>query len=160
MPKNRNKASNIDRNLVAAVDVGLREAFKLKKFLMSDIAAEVDNPPLNPTHYRTLMHLDSEGPSAMKSLCGRIGLEAGSFTPVADRLIADELVRRDQDPRDRRKNVLSLTPKGEAKVERLRRTVRRHIREKLSVLDDTEVADLVRALSVIGDVNQKLQGLK
>ncbi|MDF1569859.1 MAG: MarR family transcriptional regulator, partial [Spirochaetaceae bacterium] len=129
--------ANKDRNEdgLKDIDIGLREAFRLRKKLMSDFSHAVGDPRLTSSHYRALLHLRDQGPECMKGICRHIGLEAGSFTPVADRLIEEGFAERFGDPGDRRRVLLRLTGPGREKAEEVRSLVRRHIGEKLSVLD-------------------------
>jgi DNA-binding MarR family transcriptional regulator len=52
-------------------------------------------------------------------LADRLQLQHHSTVELANRLSARGLVRRNRDARDRRQVLLSLTPKGEEKLQRL-----------------------------------------
>lgn len=139
------------------IDLGLREAFRLRKTLMADFSLAVGDPRLTSSHYRALLHLMDQGSECMKGICRQIGLEAGSFTPVADRLIEEGFVERFGDPADRRRVLLRLTDRGWDKAEEFRSLVRRHIGEKLSVLDGKLLDELILAMQTIRRVNTMLQ---
>jgi DNA-binding MarR family transcriptional regulator len=151
-PPASNKLDDIDR--------GLREVFRLHKILLSDFRPESDILHLNRTHWRTLMYIMDSGPDCMKGICRHIGLEAGSFTPVADRLIEEGLLVRYPDPGDRRRMLLRITDSGEAAGRQMREKMKDHFSSRLSVLDDTEIGKLASALNTIRNINHQLQGTK
>lgn len=141
-----------------SLDRGLRDIFLLHRTLMSEFRPETDSPELNRTHWRTLMYIAESGPDCMKGICRHVGLEAGSFTPVADRLIKKGFLERYQDPNDRRRILLRLTSSGESAGNDLRDSLSAHFSRRLSVLDEKELTDLTAALNTIRLVNTKLQG--
>ena len=143
---------------IASIDTGLREAHMMKKYLMSDFSRDVGNPRMNSTHYRTLMILSRKGPDCMKGICRHLGLEAGSFTPVADRLIEEGLIERGRDDMDRRRTLLRITPEGEKTTIRVKALINEHMAEKLSVLDKRILEELVDAMDLIRRVNVILWG--
>lgn len=140
------------------IDRGLRNLFLLHKTLMSDFQPDTGTGDLNRTHWRTLMHIAESGPDCMKGICRRVGLEAGSFTPVADRLIEKGLLERYQDPGDRRRNLLRLTSGGVSAGKKMRELMNAHFSMRLSVLDEVELTELAAALNTIRHINVKLQG--
>lgn len=140
------------------IDRGLRNLFLLHKTLMSDFQPDTGTGDLNRTHWRTLMHIAESGPDCMKGICRQVGLEAGSFTPVADRLIEKGLLERYQDPDDRRRILLRLTAAGESAGTKMREFMNVHFSMRLSVLDEVELTELAAALNTIRHINMKLQG--
>jgi MarR family 2-MHQ and catechol resistance regulon transcriptional repressor len=56
------------------------------------------------------------GPQPVNAIGRRIDLTSGAITTAVDRLEARGLVVRDDDPEDRRTRVVSLTPKGSARI--------------------------------------------
>lgn len=140
------------------IDRGLRAIFLLHRTLMSDFQPETGSPELNRTHWRTLLHIADTGPDCMKGICRHVGLEAGSFTPVADRLIEKGLLDRYQDPDDRRRTLLRLTTAGKSAGNEMRQLIKAHFSRRLSVLDEAELTEFDAALNTIQLINTKLQG--
>lgn len=136
----------------------LRDVFLLHKTLMSDFQPETGARDLNRTHWRTLMHIADSGPDCMKGICRQVGLEAGSFTPVADRLIEEGLLERYQDPNDRRRTLLRLTSAGVSAGKELNEMINTHFSKRLFVLDKAELTEFATALNTIREINIKLQG--
>jgi len=139
------------------IERGLPHIVRLKKALMRDFRPNHEDEDLNATHFRTLMYLEHHGPACMTQAGRHVGLEAGSFTPVADRLVEKGLVERLPDPDDRRRTLLSITPEARPVVEGIRTAMRDHFARRLSVLDDGMVADLAAAVRSIGTVVDALR---
>jgi DNA-binding MarR family transcriptional regulator len=61
-----------------------------------------------------------DGPHTVRELAARLNVGRPAITQTLDRLEAFDLVRRRQDPRDRRSIVVARTPAGDAYVATLR----------------------------------------
>jgi DNA-binding MarR family transcriptional regulator len=140
------------------IDRGIREMFQLHKNLISGFRPKIGPSGLNHTHWRAMMHISESGSDCMKGIGRHVGLEAGSFTPVADRLIDEGLVERIPDPEDRRRILLRLTASGKSAVEEMKRLLKKHYARKLSFLDEKQLGHLVSAMAAIGEINSILQG--
>ncbi len=71
-------------------------------------------------------------------LAEMVGIEAASLIRVIDRLVADELVLRTEDPQDRRAKILCLTEEGTIhadKVEILLASLREQVFAELAIED-------------------------
>jgi len=145
---------------VEIVITGLTESFQLYKYLMynfrPDIPQDISASQLNHSHWRTLMFLVDRGRASMKEACRFVGLEAGSFTPVADKLIKLSLAERARDPEDRRKVFLEITDKGRTLGFEIKRQLRVHFKERLSELNRFRINELAAAMSVISEINKTL----
>lgn len=60
-----------------------------------------------------LHHLERRGETAMGRIAGALHCDASNVTGIVDRLVASELVSRQELATDRRAKTLRLTPKGE-----------------------------------------------
>ncbi len=83
----------------------------------------------------TLYHL---GPMCQRAIGGKILKSSGNITLVIDNLYKRGLVRRDQDPDDRRMEIVSLTPAGEEVIARIMPGHVAAIVEEMSVLTAEE----------------------
>lgn len=61
------------------------------------------------TDMKTVSILLQEGPMTAGQIAKRLFLTTGAVTNLVDRLEREQLVRRDADPRDRRKVIVSVT---------------------------------------------------
>jgi len=94
-----------------------------------------------------LDHLDEIDPMSMTDLAAHMGVTVATMSLAIDRLQRKKYVRRDRDPRDRRRVRLRITPQG------LR------VREAKSVLDPVRVERVLGHLSP-ADRAAALDGLK
>ena len=95
--------------------------FHLRSFLQfSEQVARKQQ--LHPRQHQLLLQIAgiSEGHLAtINFLAKRLGLRQNSVVELANRSVAEGLVRRSEDPSDRRRVILSVTPKGDACAGRL-----------------------------------------
>lgn len=90
------------------------------------------------------------GELRMSELAARLGIGSSSASGLADRLVDLGLLRRHDDPADRRQVVVTATPEAEALLERFRELNQRQLRELLGQLDANELDLIDRALDVLG----------
>jgi MarR family 2-MHQ and catechol resistance regulon transcriptional repressor len=105
---------------------------------------------LSAPKYSALTKLvQEEEPLALSELAARMTCVRSNITQLVDRLEADGLVRRVEDPRDRRSVRAALTPLGrerQAAGAELMKKLHEEVEEKLSGIDR---GTLVRALSLL-----------
>ena len=94
-----------------------------------------------------LDHLDEVDPLSMTDLAGHMGVTVATMSLGIDRLERRHYVRRERDPKDRRRVLLRVTPAG----------VR--LREAKSVLDPVRVEQVLGQLSS-ADRDVALKGLE
>ncbi|MGW7194602.1 MarR family winged helix-turn-helix transcriptional regulator [Streptomyces chryseus] len=76
-------------------------------------------------HYAVLASLQDFGPGSQAALSGRTGIYRSDMVSVLNELAERNFVERAPDPDDRRRNVITISPRG-----------RRHLRLLDKVLDD------------------------
>ncbi|HUY97801.1 MAG TPA: MarR family transcriptional regulator [Verrucomicrobiae bacterium] len=86
------------------------------------------------------------GPLAMHELADRQGVTRSTATEVVDRLVDHGLVERRDDPADRRSVTVALTATAERMAVQLNRAHAASLASLIEVLDDRELATLVRLL--------------
>jgi len=86
--------------------------FILKSKLVGDTKIHVTSHDLNRSEVMALLHIHSRQKITMGKLCGDMDLKSGSLTTVIDNLVEKGYVKRDYDPRDRRKVIVTVTGKG------------------------------------------------
>jgi len=95
--------------------------YHLRSFLhFSEQAAQHHGLP--PRQHQLLLQIAGIAPGRVASinfLAERLGLRQNSVVELADRSVAQGLVRRTEDPADRRRTVLSVTQKGMRVLESL-----------------------------------------
>ncbi|MFD3809878.1 MarR family winged helix-turn-helix transcriptional regulator [Rhodococcus sp. NPDC058639] len=102
-------------------------------------------------HYRMLSALDEFGPSSQVELGRRCGLDRSDVVACIDALADRMYVRRASDPKDRRRNIVSLTRKGRDRLAELERVLTAVQDEAFAPLDGHEREQLVAMLTKIID---------
>jgi len=120
--------------------------YHLRSFLQFSEQAAQDHG-LRPRQHQLLLQiagLPAERKATVGYLAERLGLRQNSVVELADRSVAEGLVRRTEDTTDRRRVVLSLTVKGARVLDALSAS---HVREL-----DEYGPRLIRALKQIKTV--------
>ncbi len=81
----------------------------------------------------------------------RIGARPSTVSGLVDGLVTAGLVRRDRDATDRRKVLVSLTPAGRRRIDRVAEAQRRHLARALAGLSGEDRAAATRALKDLSD---------
>lgn len=110
------------------------------------VADPVSGDPVSAHQASILDHLDEVDAMSVTDLAGHMGVTVATMSLAIDRLERRAYVRRDRDPRDRRRVLLRVTPAG----------VR--LREAKSVLDPVRVEQVLAHLSP-ADRDAALRGL-
>lgn len=100
-------------------------------------------------HVRVLAALDEQGPLPQSAIGVLAALDRGDLSVALDELTADGSVEREPDPDDRRRKVVSLTPRGAERLATLREALDRAQRELLAPLSDDQRAGLLAALRLL-----------
>ena len=98
-------------------------------------------------HYRILAALDQHGPSSQADLGRYARLDRSDVNTALGELLAERLAKRTPDPVDRRRNVVTITAKGRAKLAELDRVVDDVQRAVLDPLTERERRQLVALLT-------------
>jgi len=94
-----------------------------------------------------MLHLvASEGHIRMSTLAARLGVTLSTVSGLVERLVEAGCVSRHDDPSDRRQVVVSLTPEGEALIERFRDLNRRQLRGLLDLMADDDLNAMERSV--------------
>jgi MarR family transcriptional regulator, organic hydroperoxide resistance regulator len=107
---------------------------------------------LTMAQVKALFVLRSSGALPVGGLAERLktGLPAASI--LTDRLVQLDLVERREDPHDRRRTFVQLSPTGEQLANRLHQGRDERLREWLIQLNDADCAALVRGLQALAKV--------
>ena len=100
-------------------------------------------------HFRMLSALEEFGASSQVELGRRCGLDRSDVVACIDALADRMYVRRAPDPRDRRRNIVSLTRKGRDRLTELERVLTGVQDEAFAPLDAAEREQLVTKLTKI-----------
>lgn len=98
-------------------------------------------------HFSVLTTLDGLGPLAQHELADQLGLNRSHLVHYVDELENREAIRRERDPEDRRRQVVSLTPAGRTLLTQLRTPINEVQERFLAVLSEPERETLMELLT-------------
>ena len=96
-----------------------------------------------------LLAIDSQAPLSQQEAAGRLGVDRTTMVALIDELEGKQLVQRRQDPADRRKNVVALTPAGRATLRKAGKASDEAERRLLAPLTGDQAAQVREALRMI-----------
>ncbi|WP_024877425.1 MarR family winged helix-turn-helix transcriptional regulator [Saccharomonospora piscinae] len=96
-------------------------------------------------HYRLLATLAEFGPASQNTLGRRSGIHASDLVATINELADGDYVRREPDPGDRRRNVISLTTAGRRRLRRLDTALAR-VQDRVCAPLSTEERDVLTRL--------------
>jgi DNA-binding MarR family transcriptional regulator len=102
-------------------------------------------------HYALLAALAESGPASQAELSRRTGIYRSDMVAVVNELADAGYVERSSDPRDRRRNVITLTPKGRRRLRRLDTLLAELQDSLLAPLTPPERDELIRLLTRLLD---------
>ena len=138
-----------DREAVIARIMGARRRMAhLFAFTRSDplLTANLTMP-----QFRLLLVLALRGGAASHDLAESMGVSLATITGIVDRLAAQELVTRREDPRDRRVRRVELTAAGRGLVDDIAAAGTASQRRLLDRLSLDDLAILERAFGLLAD---------
>jgi DNA-binding MarR family transcriptional regulator len=101
---------------------------------------------LTPHHFGMLMTLDHLGVAHQRRLSELVGIDPRNAVPLIDLLHRRGLIQRTDDPADRRRRAIRLTPAGQRLLNDMRQAADAIEHDMLKDLDDHQQAILHRLL--------------
>jgi DNA-binding MarR family transcriptional regulator len=101
---------------------------------------------ITPTQFSTLIRLHEQGSCSQNRLGRLAGMDVATIKGVVDRLRDKGLVRTAPDASDKRRSLVSLTPAGQAIIDRLEDAGHEITRKTLLPLTSSEQAILITLL--------------
>jgi DNA-binding MarR family transcriptional regulator len=112
-------------------------------------AAEWLHLDLSMAQLKALFLLMHEQPLTIGTLADRLGIGMSAGSHLVDRLVQEELVERSEDPANRRRTLLRLTPSAEALVTRLQQGRTEQLRRCLRRMEEEDLGGLLRGLHAL-----------
>lgn len=122
----------------------IRRAHQLAAAIFMEELAEQE---VTPVQFAILNALIATPGEDQVTLAGRVAFDAATSGSVIGRLEARGWVRREGDPRDKRRKLLWVTPAGEQAVRDMMQGVRQVQSRLVAPLDAAEQVELVRLLA-------------
>jgi MarR family 2-MHQ and catechol resistance regulon transcriptional repressor len=129
---------------------------KAKRVLESFAYRSIDSLGICPTDFSVLELLLHKGPLPINTVGKTVFITSGSITTAVDRLESMKLVKRHDDPSDRRVRIVALTEQGEQLIrERFNEHVN-HMNLAFSALNNNEIEELQSLLRKLGKGAQSI----
>ncbi|SDS97372.1 MarR family winged helix-turn-helix transcriptional regulator [Actinopolymorpha singaporensis] len=126
------------------VDSVLRAARVWVAVVARSVAEVGDSVTLS--QLRVLVVIATRGPVNLGAVARELRVHPSNATRICDRLVAARLLRRDEDPNDRRHLALTLTPKGRRLVDQMMRHRRAAVAEVVARMPEVQRRRLAGAL--------------
>lgn len=119
-----------------------------RDFFLGAIAA-LDEGDITLVQMATLLTLDGGPPFGVKALSERLGRSLSATSRLVDQLVRRRLLRRSEDPQDRRGKLLELAPAGRRLVAQLMERRAEAYLQLTERLPPREQAAVARAMTLL-----------
>jgi MarR family transcriptional regulator, lower aerobic nicotinate degradation pathway regulator len=133
-------------------------ASQLSKFGRRHLEAVLAEHDLVLIHHGVLAALADFGPQSQQRLADSLDFDKSHLVARIDHLQSRGLVTRTQDPADRRRNLIALTPAGHELVDLLRPVAQESQQGFLQTLSPAEQETLISLLRRALDANDAARG--
>ncbi len=113
---------------------------------------------LSMPQFGILMHLYHRGQCGMSDISGRMEVSSAAASQLVERLVQSSLLERTEDPQDRRARQIALTEDGRKFIEDSIAERSRWVENLAERLTDEEKALIQKALPVLLEAVQKMDG--
>lgn len=104
---------------------------------------------LTMSQMKALQVLTASGPLSVGELAQTLSVGSPAASVLVDALVRQGLLTRAEDPADRRRTLVALSPQGQELAERLLRGSVRRAADWLMRLSDKDLADLARVMQTL-----------
>jgi DNA-binding MarR family transcriptional regulator len=124
---------------------------------MSDFKRFMDESDLSPSQVNILMRLHFGGQCDVSEIGASLGVSKAAASQSVDRLFQRDLLKRVEDPVDRRFKQVTLTAQGESLVERSFEARYRWMDELAEALSPEQQQEIAAALAVLTEAARTTQ---
>jgi DNA-binding MarR family transcriptional regulator len=135
------------------MDIALQRSFQERARFAK--AAGLSLPQLG-----ILMRLHFCGRCGISEISERFDISAAAASQLVDKLVTGDLVRRSEDPADRRARLIRLSPRGQAMIRKAQAERHQWMDQLVAELPAQERARLAGALTALTEAAEKLEGWK
>ena len=122
---------------------------RVNRFQRAGDLGEATVGELTVAQIRVLFRLRNHGPTASGQLASGLGVTLPTVTSVIDRLVARGFAERRDDPGDRRRVIVAVTPAGQTVVETIQQGRRARLQRAIESLQADELSTLVDGLEAL-----------
>ncbi|PSB13157.1 MarR family transcriptional regulator [filamentous cyanobacterium CCP1] len=127
------------------------------RFLRSEI--RYHGQPLSLSQLRVLNYLERWPQSSLSEVAEYLDVTRPTMSTMIDRLVQRGVVHRMEDPQERRRILLSLTPEGNEQLQQVTAATRAKVAVRLAQFTEPQLEQLMQGLALLGDAFQDAQKL-
>jgi DNA-binding MarR family transcriptional regulator len=116
-------------------------------------------PRLSLPQFRALAFLDRNPGCCLSDVADHLGVTRPTASVIVDRLVRRRLVFRSDDPQERRRIVLRLSPEGTRLLQRAREATRSWIVTLLATSSEADLRQMTEGLTLVGGVFKAKGGM-
>lgn len=113
---------------------------------------------LGMPQFSILMQLHHKGSCGVSDISERFDITNAAASQLVDKLVQNNLIKRDEDPNDRRAKLLNLTDKGRKLIQQGIEERYRWVDELAGKLSAEERTKVSEALNIMTEAAQELEG--
>ena len=140
------------------VEAALKAQQRIARSLRAATAPAWLQLDLTIAQVKGLFYVAATGRATVGELARALGIGQPASSTLVERLVQVGLVRRAEDPCDRRRAIVQLTGRGEALVEQLEQAGRERWRSWLSQLSDEDLSALLQGLRALAELAETEAG--
>lgn len=110
-----------------------------------------------PSHVKTIFYLYHKKSMSISKMAKCLDISKPNMTPIIDKLIEEDLVKRYTNPKDRRKINIELTDKGIAFIKERHLEVKSILADRISTLENDDLEKLSNSINDMKNVISKLK---
>ncbi|WP_053955383.1 MarR family winged helix-turn-helix transcriptional regulator [Inediibacterium massiliense] len=115
------------------------------------------NFPLPPSHVKVIIYLRHNGTSSISQIAKNLTISKPNMTPIIDRLIDKNIVKRCYDPNDRRIINIELTDEGHQFIKNEEKKIKNSLQKKISSLQKEDLETLSKDIISITNIILKIK---
>ena len=108
------------------------------------------------SHYQLLSLLDERDSMSVTDISEYFNIAKPNITPLVDRLVDENLVRRERSSADRRVVYIAIRPEGRKRLGQMRDALNAHVAQLHQKMGDETFDCFARALDDLCDILKKL----
>ncbi|TCO68872.1 MarR family winged helix-turn-helix transcriptional regulator [Marinisporobacter balticus] len=115
------------------------------------------NFSIPPSHVKAIIYLRHNGTSSISEIAKNLTISRPNMTPIIDKLIAENMVKRCDDPNDRRIIKIELTDKAHEFIKEQKEKIKIDLEKKISSLNSEDLEALSEHVVGITDIILKIK---
>jgi DNA-binding MarR family transcriptional regulator len=122
----------------------------ITRFLRASMRHQGQPQCLSLSQLRVLYFLQRRSPSSLSAVAAYLDVTRPTMSVMIERLVQRGLVQRTNDPIERRRIALSLTPQGKTELDQVYNATLLTVADRLQGLSEPELVQISASLGILG----------